>query len=281
MKRCPTCDRTFEDSFTFCLIDGSVLSAPFDLKATLSVPEPRQTEPPPTEVLPPNEGIKQEIPPTIASPQPEREPEEVVTTITAPAPAFESPEVKDSPVQPARKSSRLPLMMLALGAVVIIGLLFFINPNRSGGTDTNTVNTNTVTANTTNTTNTAPPPSSNRAGNTAATPSPSPTPVTIVSLEGTVWHGMQDNEFPRIYEFKAGGSVIEKSGAPGAKESSMSTHRGSWTLQGNRVTMNFPKTRGISAQHIEATILGDELRGVVTWESNTLMRDDIVARKVR
>src|ERR1700752_760229 len=30
MKSCPTCNRTFEDTFTFCLIDGSVLGAPFE-----------------------------------------------------------------------------------------------------------------------------------------------------------------------------------------------------------------------------------------------------------
>jgi hypothetical protein len=35
MKSCPTCNRTFEDTFTFCLIDGSILSAPYDPQATL------------------------------------------------------------------------------------------------------------------------------------------------------------------------------------------------------------------------------------------------------
>ena len=30
MKSCPTCNRTFEDTMTFCLVDGSILSAPFD-----------------------------------------------------------------------------------------------------------------------------------------------------------------------------------------------------------------------------------------------------------
>ena len=30
MKSCPTCNRTFDDTLTFCLIDGSVLSPPFD-----------------------------------------------------------------------------------------------------------------------------------------------------------------------------------------------------------------------------------------------------------
>src|SRR5205814_3355817 len=30
MKSCPTCNRTFEDTMSFCLADGSILSAPFD-----------------------------------------------------------------------------------------------------------------------------------------------------------------------------------------------------------------------------------------------------------
>jgi len=33
MKSCPTCNRTFEDTLTFCLVDGSILSAPFDPNA--------------------------------------------------------------------------------------------------------------------------------------------------------------------------------------------------------------------------------------------------------
>ena len=49
MKSCPTCNRTFEDTFTFCLIDGSILSAPFDP----AKPEPptRASDPQRTEVL--------------------------------------------------------------------------------------------------------------------------------------------------------------------------------------------------------------------------------------
>lgn len=30
MKSCPTCARTFEDTLTYCLVDGSILSAPSD-----------------------------------------------------------------------------------------------------------------------------------------------------------------------------------------------------------------------------------------------------------
>lgn len=51
MKRCPTCDRTYaDDSTTFCLADGSLLSAPYDPDATQRIPV-RLTNPPPTEVL--------------------------------------------------------------------------------------------------------------------------------------------------------------------------------------------------------------------------------------
>ncbi len=50
MKSCPTCNRTFEDTLSFCLIDGSILSAPFDPRET-----PRASDnasPPRTERLP-------------------------------------------------------------------------------------------------------------------------------------------------------------------------------------------------------------------------------------
>ncbi len=35
MKGCPDCNRTFEDTLTFCLVDGAILSAPFDTEATV------------------------------------------------------------------------------------------------------------------------------------------------------------------------------------------------------------------------------------------------------
>jgi len=50
MKRCPTCSRTFEDTLTYCLIDGSVLSAPFG--------EERGSErDDATQILPSNESL--------------------------------------------------------------------------------------------------------------------------------------------------------------------------------------------------------------------------------
>jgi hypothetical protein len=52
MKSCPKCSRTYDDTLTYCLVDGSVLSSLYDPNATLQFPEPRKTEPPPTEILP-------------------------------------------------------------------------------------------------------------------------------------------------------------------------------------------------------------------------------------
>ncbi len=77
MKRCPTCKRTFEDSLTYCLIDGSVLSAPFeedeqdrDERATDVITESART-PPATEpaASPPQPTIAAAFaPPRSASP---------------------------------------------------------------------------------------------------------------------------------------------------------------------------------------------------------------------
>jgi hypothetical protein len=54
MKSCPTCNRTYaDDTLTFCLVDGAILSAPYDPQATLQMAASRQTEQPPAQVLPP------------------------------------------------------------------------------------------------------------------------------------------------------------------------------------------------------------------------------------
>lgn len=44
MKRCPQCSRTYsDDTFAFCLADGSLLSAPFDSEKTLVIQTPSQS----------------------------------------------------------------------------------------------------------------------------------------------------------------------------------------------------------------------------------------------
>ncbi len=146
MKSCPECNRTFEDSLTFCLIDGSILSAPFDPHATLVMPEPRQTEPQPAEVLT-FEEITQEISPTVSTPQHEQKSEGLASTIASPpAPEFESLQIKRSPAPPARKSNRLPLMIGALATFFIIGVaVFILANNRTDSTRHNPINENAVT----------------------------------------------------------------------------------------------------------------------------------------
>ena len=52
MKRCPECNRTYaDDTITFCLADGALLSAPFDPQATLRIPPHRRTNETPTEAF--------------------------------------------------------------------------------------------------------------------------------------------------------------------------------------------------------------------------------------
>ncbi|HEX8891420.1 MAG TPA: hypothetical protein VF779_19885, partial [Pyrinomonadaceae bacterium] len=70
MKRCPTCDRVYEDnSMLFCLDDGATLvsDSAYDAGATVKIPPGRLTNQAPTEVL---KG--ETIPPT----QPARPPAE-------------------------------------------------------------------------------------------------------------------------------------------------------------------------------------------------------------
>ena len=51
MKECPTCKRTYSDeTLSFCLADGALLSAPYDPRETLIVPAPH--EQPPSQHLP-------------------------------------------------------------------------------------------------------------------------------------------------------------------------------------------------------------------------------------
>jgi hypothetical protein len=44
MKSCPACNRTFDDTLTYCLDDGSLLSAPFDRQPTEPVQPPDAIE---------------------------------------------------------------------------------------------------------------------------------------------------------------------------------------------------------------------------------------------
>lgn len=54
MKSCPTCDRTYpDDAQVFCLMDGSVLSAPYDPAIGKEIQRPNELSPPATELITP------------------------------------------------------------------------------------------------------------------------------------------------------------------------------------------------------------------------------------
>jgi hypothetical protein len=119
MKSCPTCNRTFSDeTLSFCLVDGAILSAPFDPHATLTIPEPRQTEPPPTEVLRP------EIPPTIASPQP--------STLTFDAKLVGRQDAPASTGQPRKKTVLIWLIPI-IGICLLVALIYSLSGRGNAG----------------------------------------------------------------------------------------------------------------------------------------------------
>src|SRR5437763_3215350 len=123
MKSCPTCNRTFEDTFTFCLIDGSILSAPFDPHATRQIPNARNTDPQ-TEVMPPsNFPNRDALPPTIPSPQPGYTPPPISNAVPYPQypqfsqgqPAVNSPLKKRPPIPWS-----IPIVLVGLVLLVLI-----------------------------------------------------------------------------------------------------------------------------------------------------------------
>jgi hypothetical protein len=65
MKACPTCNRTYsDDTFTFCLNDGALLSAPYDPQATLIIPSRQTYQPLVENVVPASTASDTEVPAT-------------------------------------------------------------------------------------------------------------------------------------------------------------------------------------------------------------------------
>ena len=106
IKQCPTCNRTYSDqSISFCLADGALLSAPYET--------PRE-EPPPTEILPSSPAP---IPPTEAAKQ-------TVPTMTSLGGAGVSPFEAAQP-QPKRRQSS-PLIWAAIAVVIVSAIVIGI-----------------------------------------------------------------------------------------------------------------------------------------------------------
>jgi hypothetical protein len=110
MKSCPTCNRTYpDDTLAFCLVDGAVLSAPYDPQETRRIPPPRTTSPPATEVFNPEAqgSSRSPLPSTIHGPVP------VV-------PPLNPPNLKTATVE-SDKPNIVPWLVVA-GAILFVGV---------------------------------------------------------------------------------------------------------------------------------------------------------------
>lgn len=105
IKRCPECNRTYSDeSISFCLADGALLSAPYDAI---------REEPPPTEILP---SARTPVPPT-------EPPKPAVPTMTSLSGGQNYASLEVDRSEPRRRSSGVfvwvALALLVVGAIVI------------------------------------------------------------------------------------------------------------------------------------------------------------------
>ncbi len=113
MKSCPSCNRTYsDDTITFCLVDGSVLSAPYHPDQTRRIPEPRTTQAAATEILPSgSSGSRAPLQSTIRAPAPSVPP---LNPSTPPV------NIDDSPKR------NIVAWLLVSTAIVIIGIVAIV-----------------------------------------------------------------------------------------------------------------------------------------------------------
>src|SRR5688572_6788091 len=127
MKRCPTCNRTYNDtSLNFCLEDGTPLVADagrvHDPNATIRYGEPPDTNPPPTEIY--------------------RQPAPLLNQVDASA---QPRQWAPSPASPPRKKSNAVWWILGglvVAALIVVGVAVMILALASMGSNSKS-NTNT------------------------------------------------------------------------------------------------------------------------------------------
>jgi uncharacterized protein len=134
MKKCPTCNRTYADeTLTFCLADGSLLSAPYDHEATQSLPDANSM----TAAVP------------LSAPQ---------TSPTVPQASATNYEIKQDPVrqwQPVSGTKRGLWIVSGIIAALVIGIIiavaaFYYRTITLTNNNRDTGNANTVAANNSN-----------------------------------------------------------------------------------------------------------------------------------
>jgi hypothetical protein len=137
MKSCPACNRIYaDDTITFCLVDGSILSAPYDPHAPQPYRHP-QNEPPPTEILP-----------SVAKPA-DTIPTSRYSKIPAPPPSFKL-AVERNQGQKRRISKRSVVIIAAVLFVTILGLVMIVSRNVWSGKDNFASNNSATTFNASN-----------------------------------------------------------------------------------------------------------------------------------
>lgn len=113
MKSCPTCNRTYpDDNLAFCLMDGAVLSAPYDPAEPQRPPATRGSNAPPTEVISPPTRPAETSPP-------------LQSTIRAPVPQVPTlpSDTEARPSQAKQNRSPGPLRWIILVILLIVWLL--------------------------------------------------------------------------------------------------------------------------------------------------------------
>jgi hypothetical protein len=117
MKSCPTCKRTYpDDNLAFCLMDGAVLSAPYDPAEPPRRPATHGSMAPPTEILNAPKVTAETSPP-------------LQSTIRGPVPQVpflpSNKEAHDSPSKQNRSPGRLRWIILVI--LLILWLLGFLS----------------------------------------------------------------------------------------------------------------------------------------------------------
>lgn len=195
MKRCPVCQRVYEDEMGFCLEDGSglmsVSASSSDASPTVKIPASRLTDQSPTEVLPAGEAAQ-------------------------PSPQFARQHyASDRTMSSERKPSALPWI---LGVAIVLGLSGIVialiltrnrepdnpqiaqNTSQSANTTLTPESNNTAAVNPTEIPESALPPASDTPGRTPAdraSAQASPTPKLTPTPRGTSAAVVPDEPPPR------------------------------------------------------------------------------------
>lgn len=185
MKRCPTCQSIYTDeSLSYCLQDGSKLATVSDSASSADVTwqmsgasRPTGAEPPPTEILRP-----EDIPTArVESPIPTREQQRARAT------AIDREQAALSGAVSAPRSNAAVIALSVIVALLLItlgGLIAWIMMRDKGQTETRIVGANSSNQVETRQENTAPARANSNANpSTNTTPQPSPVDVTAARAE--------------------------------------------------------------------------------------------------